>query len=164
MDQTVVQRLYEEGGVSKLIIDLLCRRKRWRQTVVIDQLMRDLDSEDPSAAPSRPAVVEFFRKLEQGSFGRYVSGRRGKPSRFLAVPALKDAAFGIAGADTMIASEFSHSEVGGMGRSVKSGFPTILHRLQLRKEFTIQFVLPTDLTAAEAQRVADFIKLLPVAG
>lgn len=107
---------------------------------------------------SRLEIIDLFKNLEKAGLGRFTTGRRGQPTRFewRLTPAE-------AGRTLSQAS-------GGEGQPPAAGAPLAgespdddrMHRFWLRRDREITFELPRDLSTAEAARLADYIRTLPL--
>lgn len=104
----------------------------------------------------RREIVDVFKALDAANAGRFIVGRRTKPSRFrwgmdwsgLA----KDVDAG-AGVD----SGGRDPGIDGDREEVR----LVEHRYRLRPSYEVLLMLPTDLSKLEASRLADFVKTLP---
>lgn len=112
-------------------------------TVTVDALQGHLLQSYPGCwigPTARQRIVSALRRLEEQGLGKFIVGRRGQPSRF------------------------KHRRDG----QPKTQAPPLIdpgrmveHLYQLRPDLRIGVELPADLTAAEAGRLADFVKTLP---
>ena len=90
----------------------------------------------------RQEIVALLKDLEEAGFGRFLAGRRGHPSRL----------------------EWSLEDVAESGEISDSEVSSLRHQFRLRRDSTVLFDLPEDLTKSEAQRLADFVLTLPFEG
>ncbi len=116
-------------------------------------------------------VTAVFRSLEDLGCGKYITGRRGKKSRFrwwLPMISIGQVATGEevqveedeAGLSDMVGvseeEEASEAEAGDLEDAA-----WITHTFFLREDVEIQLELPSDLTRFEAKRLSTFIDSLP---
>lgn len=104
----------------------------------------------------RREIVDVFKALDAANAGRFIVGRRTKPSRFrwgmdwpgVAMHAEDDADSDSGGWD------HANDPDGGEVRLVE-------HRYRLRPNYEVLIELPTNLSQVEASRLADFVRTLP---
>lgn len=126
--------------LEQMIEDL----RNGRQEVDVDTLTREL-LEKHKKVVRRPNLIAALKRLEEAGVGRFIVGRRGRPSRFRW-------------------NEEPQAAAGHVGRrDERSPAPVCLvrHRFVLRPNLTVEFDLPEDLNRAEARRLAQFIETLP---
>lgn len=105
---------------------------------------------------SRADLVAVFRQLETAGCGAFKAGRKGWPSRF-------EWAVGLVSVGRAAAGETDQvEEIPDDEKTEEDGATTVRHSFRLRAGLHIHFDLPADLNVAEASRLADFIKTLPL--
>lgn len=115
-----------------------------------------------------PDLVKTMRDLDKEGYGRFIVGRKGHASRFQWSDKSRqdssriveqDDHAAISEADTLDSASHrvAHDE-----SSTNGVQETLLaHSFHLRPDQTVKFSLPKDLTQAEAERFAAFIRTLP---
>ena len=73
-----IVNLYETDASAKLILQHVSKRERGRKEDSVDRLLTICGKDS-----SRSEVVAALKKLAVYGFGRFVSGRRGRVSRFV---------------------------------------------------------------------------------
>lgn len=155
-----LKRLYTTNTCAKALLNHAAKRKNNANTTNVDRLLARIVNEENTVV-SRQQLIEVLRELEKLGCGRFVTGRRGQPSRFewaVQITSLGKAATGEAAvvavaeasSETEDAEEVGHSENG-----------MITHAYQLRPGIAVSLELPANLTTKEANRLAEFIKTLP---
>jgi len=104
---------------------------------------------------TRADVVEVFRDLHKLGVGTFVIGRKGHLSRFQWTVSSVELGKAAAGENVNVQVSAKHE---GTPRERSD---VISHRFVLRPDFSVSFVLPSDLSTSEASRLSDFIKTLP---
>jgi len=158
VDLAELRSFYLFSPEAKIIFDHFSTFGKNMGTSNIDQLLYRLSSEQNP--PSRGAVIQFFRKLQELGCGRFVQGRRGKKTRFVWGVKLTDVSHVAAGQNIKIGAVPAATEV----EEIAGGEPVndfVEHPFRLRKDMNVRLSLPSDLTAAEASRLAAFIQTLP---
>jgi len=175
-DTTLLQEMYRTNEVFRAIFEHFTVREKNSRSTKTDRMLKLLY--DLGGTADRRAVIQFFRGLERAGCGRYVEGRRGHPSRFEWVVKLNSVGLVASGQQAKVQplgeEEFSFSldneyppiegasPVAGERVPVSSN-GDVSHPFRLRPDRTVSLVLPSDLTPQEAQRLADFVKTLPLA-
>jgi len=150
-----LKRLYSGNRAIKALLNNASKRKHNVSTTNVDRLMALLINEENTVV-GRQELIKALRELETLGCGRFIIGRRGQPSRFewgVQITSLGKAVMGAAGA--ALAGQPS----AGSALVVES--ERIPHAYQLRPGMTVNLDLPVNLTAKEAQRLAEFIRTLP---
>ena len=121
---------------------------------------------------TRGDVVQFLQIMEdtgQGA-GRFVVGRRGQKSRFEWFPRVI-ADLKLWRSKLLGSPADPELAIGNQGTLAQNRNPPLgaspdheklYHRFNLRPDFQIELVLPTDFTSREAERLAGFVKSLPL--
>lgn len=151
MDTSKLQKLYNDNPAAKALLDELADRDRNQSETRTDRMVHLLRENEVKRAD----LIQVFRELEKLDVGRYVEGRRGWPSRF--VWSVKSAnagrlARGEATEVENVQTEDAETEEADM----------LEHTFKLRADLDVTFSLPIDLTYAEAERLAGFVKVLPL--
>lgn len=154
--QTALREFYNENEHAKLILDDFAARTNNQRVTKVEQILSRLKLSDLP----RWAVVKVFRELGEFGFGRFVEGRHGHPSRFIWSSSSVDvgrAAAGTAGIEIApIPAEDDEEEDEG------EEVPLVSHPFNLRPNLTVTIALPGDLTEKEAERLAGFLRTLPL--
>ncbi len=155
-----LKRFYKDDKIAKIIFDHLAKFVNNMSTTNLDQLLWRLSDAEKNP-PSRSEAIRFFRRLEQLECGRLVEGRRGKRTRFVWDSNLTDVAHAAAGQDVKIgdAPMPGNTEAAPDSESQNEGL--LEHPYRLRKNLDLRLRLPSDLTKAEAARLAAFVQTLP---
>lgn len=153
-----LKRLYTNGPVAKAALDYLSGRQKNSRWTKVDRLERQLGQAGHQF--SRRDVIGFMKQLEQQRCGKFVIGRRGQPSRFEWDMNMISVAKASRGEEQSVEPldpvEMPRDEE---EEDVPAG--TLRHPYRLRPDLVISLDLPSDLTAREAARLAEFIKTLP---
>lgn len=130
-------------------------RERNRTETPVARILSKL--EESGQDVPKPALIRVLRKLEELECGRYVEGRHGYESRFAWTVNITDVGRAALGEQAAVVLQ-SHAV------PVASGNSTFSHVYNLRADFQADFDLPADLTPREAERLATFIRSLPIEG
>jgi len=148
-----LQQLYRDNAAARHVLDHFASRERNWSTTTVDRILANVLSD--GAQVSRADVIFVFKELEVCGCGIFRTGRKGFLSRFewtVGMVSVGQAAAGEIDRVEAIAEEETGEEEGSMFQ----------HAFRLRRDFTAKFELPADLTLAEATRLAEFIKTLPL--
>jgi hypothetical protein len=145
-----VKELYASNDTARIFFDYLAHRKQNRSETKVHRIIKVLDR--IGFVVNRGDMIDVMKELEDSGCGRFVVGRLGWPSRFVWTVGM--VAVGKAAAGEPVTIE-SLSE----GPDVEE---TLKHSFHLRADTTVSFELPVDLTQIEADRLAAFIKTLPL--
>lgn len=154
MDTQKLKDLYNTHNAARMILDHAARRHRNQAETKVDRILSILWSEGHDI--SRGQVIDAFKRLEELGAGQFVAGRRGWPSRFVwsvGMVSVGKAAAGEAQEIEQLAEEQAEDEPGG---------DLLAHTFHLRADLQVALELPPDLTRNEADRLAAFIKTLPI--
>lgn len=155
---TQLQALYSESEVTKAFFDILSRRTNDAKQTRVNRVARLLELD--GVAATKQEIHRIMHRLEELALGRYVPGRHSSPSRFewstSALAAAKAAIGQTSDLDLSLppgpeVPEEEDLEVG-----------TLDHRFFLRPEIQVVIELPVDFSPQEAERLAAFIKTLPI--
>lgn len=113
---------------------------------------RDLAVDEASARAELPrrALVRAMKALELAGCGRFQTGRRGHASRFAP-----------RGSNLVAVARRTLAAAAGAPRPAPE-VELVRHAFRLRPGVTLELGLPADLSRAEAQRLATFVRALPV--
>jgi hypothetical protein len=137
---------YESSQTARILLDGLAGRGR--NVNVNCTLVDDVVAE--TRCPRHEAIA-LLQRFEACGCGRFVSGRRGQPSRFeWSYPAIEVAKEAVQ--ETNLAN--SRSPVNG------DGVKFLDHTIWCRPEVRLNLRLPADLTQAEAEKIAGVIRNL----
>jgi len=146
-----IKDLYKRNATARDFLDHAAQRERDRTDTTVDRTITILA--DAGRKISRGDAIELFRRLEELGCGQFVIGRRGAPSRFVW-------AVGIVSVGKAAAGESQVVEV--IPETPIQTRETINHTYHLRPDRQIMLELPIDLTSREAERLAAFIRTLPM--
>jgi hypothetical protein len=155
VDVQALRNLYKSNDSARAIFEYLASREKNRSTTTVDRLLTVLASVGSSLA--RGDVIDTLRTLGDAGCGVFVTGRRGKLSRFewgqgVSMISVARAAIGETTEVESVTPEEVEEEVSD----------TMLdHPFRLRPDLLITLMLPMDLTKAEATRLTQFIQSLP---
>jgi len=146
----MLQALYKTSVPAAKLLNHFASRRRDRKIIEVDRLCEILPD------VSRSEIIDTLKKLDEFRFGRFLVGRRGAVSRFEWEVSLRSVGRAAMGEGTVeaVSSESEEDEEAQAPRAIR-------HEYRLRPDFAAQFELPEDLTAREANRLADFLKTLP---
>jgi len=151
-----IRRLYQEKGSYKAIFDRFAAREKGASVTKVDTLLLYAPKND---------IIALFRRLEAYGCGTFIAGRKGHRSRFQWTARPRDV--GRAARDQTVGVVAQIHDDEPDEEDLAEGEPSVdedvfIHPFQLRANRTVQFVLPKDLTTAEAERLATFIRSLPL--
>lgn len=166
LEKKALKALYSSDPAFKLILDEFGSRLRNQQVTKLDQLLLRLSNAGKGVA--RTDAINVLRKLEEAGCGKFLTGRKGHPTRFEWQYDLVSVAK-VATGEVQIAEEIQPAPQTDNGEeSVEEEVPlpegAIEHTYQLRADWRVTMALPSDLTAREAARLSEFIKTLPFDG
>jgi hypothetical protein len=154
VDDDELQRFYRSDRAFAKICDYLAGRERNSTESTVDRLSQVTDL-------SRADVIAVLRVLASMGLGEFVIGRRGQKSRLeWKVGCVSVARVARGEATNIVATEdiaVAEKESAGKG----GAHETLIHIFRLRPDFPVEMELPANLTASEAQRLADFVRTLP---
>lgn len=152
-----LRELYETEENSQPFFRYLASRKKGRiRTCSVKAFHNSLIKQGSELTHSQ--VVKLFKHLDALGFGQFFVGRHGKPSRLR----WKADSVSVGLAATRKADNIIWLE-NQVGDEVETGeeMELLTHTFRLRRNLTVNFTLPSDLTKVEAQRLAGFIVTLP---
>jgi hypothetical protein len=162
-----IKKLYTTNRVAKIAFDHFATKQRNKSATTVDRLRAVLVAQGHEVSYNE--IRDFLRKLANLKCGDYKIGRRGWDSRLewsVGLVSLGQAAAGRHSEITRLTEEeaaesqkedteeLAAAEVPVDTQDMKVSYP-------LRPTRSVEFVLPKNLTAREAHRLAEFIKTLP---
>lgn len=159
IDTASLRKLYEENPSAKAAFDHFARRQNNSAKTTVDRLHTALRTSGHEV--SRRDVIELFKVLQEARCGRFVIGRRGQPSRFEWTVGLTDVGRVAAGEQVKV-EKITAAETADFDNNGADASELVEHRYRLRADLELTVALPMDLTPAEADRLACFIKTLPL--
>ena len=105
-------------------------------------------------------VMEAFKRLEKISVGGIVPGRHGYPTRFIWFRSYLPLQAALKIERDKRASEETE-DVGSENALSTASVDMLQHPYMLRRDMPVEFELPADFTAKEAERLANWIRTLP---
>lgn len=148
---TGIKELYKRNAIARDFLDHAAQRERDRTETTAERTIAILA--DAGRKISRGDAIDLFRRLEELGCGQFVIGRRGAPSRFVW-------AVGIVSVGKAAAGESQTVDV--IPETPIQTRETVNHLYHLRPDRQITLELPIDLTSREAERLAAFIRTLPM--
>lgn len=146
------RKLYKTDKNFQAVCDFLASYKRGRWIVKAGDLPYDV-------AVTYGEAVAVLRSFEELGFGRFVVGRHGKATRFewnrrpvAVMKAIRGESNELPGSiyeDDLADSEFQEGEAA-----------TIVDRYQLRVDFEVKVLLPSDISKDEAARLAEHLRTM----
>lgn len=156
-----LKRLYGVNPCAKALLNHAAKRKNNANITTVDRLLAIIVSEENTVV-TRQQLIEVLREFEKLECGRFVTGRRGQPSRFVwavQIASLGKAAIGEASVVTVAEPAMEQVPEEPELSQIRNGL--ITHSYQLRPEVGVSLGLPANLTPKEANRLAEFIRTLP---
>jgi hypothetical protein len=154
IDIDSLKSLYQHNPAAQLMLDHAARRQRNQTETKVDRIVALLATEGHEI--SRGDVIDAFRSLEDLGAGQFVTGRRGWPSRFVWSVGMVSVGKAAAGEPQEIESipdeSFEEEPTSAM----------LGHSFYLRVDTPVTIELPVDLTKVEAERLASFVRTLPI--
>lgn len=166
LNTKALKALYSTDPAAKLILDEFGARQRNQQATKLDQLLLRLSNAGKGVA--RADAIKTLRKLEDAGCGKFLTGRKGHPTRFEWSYDLVSVAKAATG-EVQVVEEIQpapQTDNGEEPEAVEVPLPegAIEHKYQLRAGWQVTVGLPSDLTSREAARLSEFIKTLPFDG
>lgn len=155
VDIKKLKDIYSKNPAARATLDEFARRERNRTETKVDNLLYLKVANRPI---TRGEIIQVFQEFERIGCGTFIVGRKGHPSRFQWTVGLPSVGKAAAGEDVPldVISEEEREQADELpeGELETYAFP-------LRPNLKVELQLPTDLSSAEASRLADFIKALP---
>jgi hypothetical protein len=162
-----LRRLYATNRCAKALLDYAASKSGAAGSahLTVDSLQAILAAEQTSVG--RRELTGTLRQFAGAGCGRFVAGRRGQPSRFVWAAPLSTLSASVLGAKPSAATAKTSPPA---GLPVERTEPNpgergmFSHPFRLRPKLIVALNLPEDLTAQEADRLAQFITALPFKG
>ncbi len=155
IDIALLKELYRRNPTARLMLEDFARRGRNRAQTTVDSLVFRLTMENPRV--NRSDILGVFHELEKIGCGNFIVGRKGHPSRFQWAVGLSSVGKTAIGEEVAL-EPVSEEERGRIVREAELETYVFPLRLNLK----VKVDLPIDLSSAEASRLAEFIKTLPL--
>jgi len=161
-----LQSVYKSFPGASEVLDLLAQGGKRVRATTVDSVVRRLRAK--RIAVPRRQVIGVLKAIAEAGCGEFVVGRHTKPSRIVWSVSAASAGQVASGID----KDFEEFDAGWEDLEdeaeddyliKESDFDdeVISHTFRLRRDMTVDFRLPKDLTATEAARLADFMQTLP---
>ncbi len=149
LDKKALKALYSSDQAFKILLDEFGSRQRNQQVTQLDQLLPRLSNAGKGVA--RADAINVLRKLEEAGCGKFLTGRKGHPTRFEWQYDLVSVAE-VATGEVQVVEEIQPAPQTGNGdepvvEEVVLPEGAIEHRYQLRAGWQVTLALPSDLTA-----------------
>jgi hypothetical protein len=151
-----IQALYQADLIAKKFFDFAATRERSSETTV-----RRVASH---LSEGNRQVIKLFKKLEEIGLGTFVVGRHGAKSRFRWLFSLPSVGK-VARMETKKLEEINPEpgpESESEDQADASDKEVITHSYQIRRDVAVRIALPYDLNEKEAERMAIWIRTLPL--
>lgn len=146
--------LYKTNAVGSTFLDRAAQRDWDCGETTVERAQTIL--RDHGTEASRGDIVDLYQRLEQLGCGKFIVGRKHKHSRFAWNVSISSVGKAAAGEQEII------KPIPDMAVDVEPDADMLQHTYHLRRGSSVTFDLPADLTAQEAERLASFIKTLPL--
>lgn len=156
MQIDALRNAYNSDPAVTAICDEMASRERNQTETKLTRILARLRNDGRTVR--KPDAIAGFRTLEECGCGQYVPGRHGWPSRFVWSVGSLAACQTAQGVDTSVETLPESNE----DEELDAEIDTLSHSLQLRVDFDAELQLPTDLTQREAERIAMFVKAIPM--
>ena len=152
----VLRRLYAEDEAARFLLDHFANRDRNQNTSTVRRVEQNLWRDGKML--SRGDIIRAFKALEAAGCGTFKTGRKGHESRFEWLISSKSAGQAATGEINEVDSEVPPPEAEEASDALTE------HTYWLRPSLQIKLDLPGDLTTLEAERIARFVRTLPLTG
>lgn len=152
---------YKRDPCMRAFMDFVYGRKYNSSETIVDRIESKLRQQGDF---SRSDIVQTFKNLERLEFGEFIIGRRGQPSRFRWKVHMIDAGRAAKGEEASVQPIREDEILSSESVAEEMSANSIRHTYNLRPNYIVQMELPSDLSAKEATRFAEFIKTLPFDG
>lgn len=168
LNTKALKALYSSDPTAKIILNEFGSRSKNQTVTKLDRLLVNLS--DHNQHVSRTDAINVLRKLDELGCGRFLTGRKGHPTRFEWHYELVSVAKAATGEVQQVEeiqpapqnNNGDEEELKVVEEDLREG--AIAHTYQLRADWQVTVALPSDLTAREAARLSEFIKTLPFDG
>ncbi len=151
---------YQVNELVALICDELANRSNnQRETKLLRML--GIVNADREHSVRHGLLIAAFRELEDCECGEYIEGRRGKKSRFKWNPKYGSLNTCKAAQGEAV-EEAPANEAADEGVEDDADSEVLDHYFNLRADYQLELTLPVDLSEPEAERLATFIRSLPL--
>lgn len=168
MDINRLRQSYAVNAELAAICDELGNRTNNQRVTKLKPYLALLNR-DRAEAIKQWKLIAAFRELETCGCGEYIEGRHGHPSRFVwnaeyGSHAICKAVFGepLQSSSETTEEDYESTEDNTDGDASTDDESRLDHYFNLRADYQLEITLPVDLTVAEAERLAAFIKSLPL--
>jgi hypothetical protein len=147
-----LRTLYGTDSAFKAVCDDFAGREKcsWRSAV---------DRTSQRTGLPRGEIVRVFKRLaEIQGIGQFVVGRRGAPSRF----EWNQSSLSVGRAAGGEVSELEERPASSQDVEQDDADLLVTHRFRLRSDVEIELRLPANFQKGEAERLADYVKTLPL--
>lgn len=150
-------RALASESVYRTIFELFAQRERNPRETTVHTLVHQ-------SGASRSDVIALFKSLAELELGRFILGRRESPSRFEWHTLMNEVGQTALGeADSIQSMSEEEIEVLEDADIDDGANDLVAHSFRLRPNTPqIVFNLPSDFTAKEAERLAAFLKTVPI--
>lgn len=155
VDLKKLKDIYLKNPAARAMLDEFARREQNRTETKVDNLLYLKVDNRPI---TRGEIIQVFQEFERIGCGTFIVGRKGHPSRFQWTVGLPSVGKAAAGEDVPL-DVISEAEREQANQLPDEELET--YAFPLRPNLKVELELPTDLSSAEASRLADFIKALP---
>ncbi len=153
VDSRRLRKLYGSSPAAREILDHLASRGRSWRTTSVERILASVRESDEDL--SRGEVIDVFKALEECGCGQFKAGRKGWPSRFEWAVQMVSAGR-VAAGETEQVEDLTAEDL-----AEEEPQAALRHTYRLRPDASVTLDLPRDLTASEAERLAQYIRTLP---
>jgi hypothetical protein len=146
IDMDRLKSKYAKNPLFRTLIDFLAQQETDEKYITVDSL--ELRMAKVGLSVTRTDVIRMLQALHGHGCGWFIIGRRQQVSRFW---------FNASG--TQLSKEISGKGVPAAPASPQ--LTMLTHKFRVRPDVEVSFDLPSNLTAKEVDRIADFLKTLP---
>ncbi len=152
-DSSQFSGLATRNPVARAVFAAVTEQPRFKREALLEVLVQQTSCE-------RRDVVRVLRELEALKAGRLIVGRRKQKTRFAWTEQFDVAAML---KKALVLSPKAERNLGADMSAATASAPSLLrHRYLVRPSLEVELSLPPDLSVREAERLADFIKTLPL--
>ena len=154
-----LKELYSESQHIKILLDYFASRGNNQRLTKVDSLLARI--KHPRVP--RAAAVRLFKRLSELELGTYTEGRHGHPSRFEWSTRCIDVGKASQGMPLHIGPISNDDPINDEDEDDESSETALVdHPFTLRSGLVVTIKLPEDLNEKEAERLANFIRTLPL--
>ncbi|HEY5893383.1 MAG TPA: hypothetical protein VIT91_09145 [Chthoniobacterales bacterium] len=169
IDLTLIKSLLRTQSVAKACFEYWASRKNGATETTVDTLLQVLSRNGGTF--TRNEVIRFLKDLETAKCGTFISGRHGNSSRItwdVNIVTLGQTALGQRETveDRVIEDDDESDDSNVTLEEVAAGITednqfNVVFPLRPEEGFSVSLVVPRNITAKEAKRLADYILTLP---